>query len=483
MPGETASRVRRPRADERLRARASRAARSGRRHGGAPSALLLAPLLAAVALLASAAARAAPLEPGITLRTEERSIYLGDGVTVEVEAVGLSEPLDLAPLGRDAELVRETGGTRIGVVGGRVVEIRTHRLELLPRAEGTAFFGPLSGESIGGTVRSNALAVTVLPPPRIDWRPEAGDAEIRFAIAPKRPVVGERVLAELVLRHRHRIADETIELPVFAGFDVLPLIERRRTLVEAEDGAWREITWRWLLFPSRSGELAIDPVLWRGEMIRSRTRRGRFERRLVPAALAVAPAATDGWWLPASTVRLEESWSEDPRELDAGEEIVRSLTLVADGVLASHLPRVLPLESRTIRSTPIGERREQTVADGRVTARATFDYRLRATSPVPVFLDTVRVNWWDTGARAAREAIVPARRINVGLPERADLLADLALDADPLARARLWLASLGRLETTLWSALVVLAIALAALLVAETRERRGGRAAPTLPPL
>jgi hypothetical protein len=50
-----------------------------------------------------------------------------------------------------------------------------------------------------------------------------------------------------------------------------------------------------------------------------------------------------------------------------------------------------------------------------------------AQSPIPVFLDTVRVPWFDTIERKAKEAIIPARRINVGLPDRADLLADIAL--------------------------------------------------------
>ncbi|MFT6306801.1 MAG: hypothetical protein ACJA0Z_001966 [Halioglobus sp.] len=50
-----------------------------------------------------------------------------------------------------------------------------------------------------------------------------------------------------------------------------------------------------------------------------------------------------------------------------------------------------------------------------------------AQSPIPVFLDTVRVRWFNTLANINKEAIIPARRINVGLPDRADLLVDIAL--------------------------------------------------------
>ena len=130
----------------------------------------------------------------------------------------------------------------------------TRRLEFLPREEGTVVFGPLTGESIRGTVRSNALTVAVLPPPEIDWRPGANDLDVTFTLSADAPVLGERLVADLVLRHRHAIADEDITLPGFDGFDTLAVFERRRTIVETEDGAWRQIAWRWLLFPTRSGE-------------------------------------------------------------------------------------------------------------------------------------------------------------------------------------------------------------------------------------
>ena len=435
----------------------------------------------------TALAQTTALESAITLATDDTSVYAGDSVVVEVEAIGLDAPLDVAPLSRDADLLRETGGTRIGVVGGRVVEIRTRRMEFLPRGEGQVFFGPLSGESVAGTVRSNALVVSVLPAPDVDWSPAKGDAVATFSLSSDAPVVGERVVADLVLRYPggHRITGETIRLPAFDGFDVLPVHESRRTSVATEDGPMREIAWRWLLFPTRSGTLPVGEAAWRGEMVRSRTQRGPFERTLAPVELAVAPALADsGWWLPAANVTLADSWSRDPRELSAGDEIVRTLTLTATDVLASQLPVVTPLESRSIASTPIGERREQVRAGDHVTSTATFEFRLHARSPVPVFLDTVRVGWWDTGTRSPDEAIVPARRIDVSLPERADLLAELALDGRNVhERAALALESLGERHAPWWASLAVLgALSFGVLLEGVLRGRR--RLDPdALPPL
>ena len=163
---------------------------------------------------------------------------------------------------------------------------------------------------------------------------------------------------------------------------------------------------------------------------------------------------------------------------------MRTLTLTAHDVLASQLPVVVPFESRSITSTPLGERREQTLVGERVTSTATFTFRLVATSPVPVFLDTVRVRWWDTDTRTPEEAIVPARRINVGLPERADLLAELALDGRGAGeRIALALESLGARRAPWWISLGALATLLIGLLAGERRRRARERPDDGLPEL
>ena len=413
-------------------------------------------LLCALAALARLdPATAQDTRVGIRLSTDDGSVHVGDSVTVEVESVGLLEPLDAALLFVGADLLRETAGTRIAVVEGRVVDVATRRVELLPRAEGVVTFGPLVGETASGPVRSNALAVTVLPPADDAWVPGKADAYAEVSVSDASPYVREQVVLDVVLRHRFPIADERVVLPALDGFDVLAVFESRRT-VEAgtEDGdegdddraaaPMRRVAWRWLLWPTRSGSVEIGPVRWSGTMVRSRTARGPVDTGTEPLELDVRPApegAGGGWWLPARGVRLTDAWSGNLAELRAGQSIERTLTLEAEGVLASHLPDVEPLASRSFTSVALGVEREQSVVDGRVGAQAAHRFRLTARSPVPVFLDTVRVPWWDVERDAAAEAIVPARRVDIGLPDRADLLADAALEGSGWSRLGLVLAS------------------------------------------
>ena len=223
-------------------------------------------------------------------------------------------------------------------------------------------------------------------------------------------------------------------------------------------------------------------------MVRSRTARGIIDVGTEPVApdVRATPADAGGWWLPAREVRLTDAWSGDLNQLTAGQEIERTLTLEADGVLASQLPDVAPLASRSFTSVALGGSRDQQLIGDVVTATASYRFRLTARSPVPVFLVTVRVGWWDTVNEAAAEAIVPARRVDIGLPDRADLLADVALEQG--AGSRTWLAlqsvDLPAAAGIALAAALTLGMAISALMPLWRRRRRqAGRAEPAvLPP-
>ncbi len=419
-------------------------------------------LLAVAALIMSAAVlsplQAADVQEGVTLISDQEAIYLGDSVIIEVQAVGLVETLDVAPLFRDAELLRETSGTRIAVINERVVEVKLRRMEFLPRKIGTAFFGPLFAEVEKGTTTSNSLRVSVLPAADTSWKPSTVDHELYVELSNETPFVGQRVTVDVLLKHRYPIIDETITLPEFSGFDVLPVHESRRTIEEETNqdntenkslSSWRVIAWQYLLFPQRSGTLAIGDVSWDGTMIRSRTQRGNFSlEKTLPTLQVKAASTNDDWWLPASNLSLNDEWSSDVREMSAGDEMIRTITVTAKDVLANHLPVIEPLPSRAITSTLIRQSRQHDLIGDALTATASFEFRMTAQSPIPVFLDTVRVPWWNTRTNEEEEAIIPARRINVGLPDRADLLSDVALAEQPLERVKLALQSSGRRWST-----------------------------------
>lgn len=461
---------------------------------------------------------AATSASSITLTQDSNSIYLGDSIVIEMEAVGIEGDVDITPLLKDAELLRETQGTRIAVIDQNVVEVKLRRIEFLPQQEGLLIMGPVQGESIAGIVSSNTLEFTVQPAITEQWQPDSADLQMSLTLTdgisgnrvpasePYTTYIGQRIVADIELRHRYPVVDEELVLPDFDGFDVLAGHEQRRTVEpdtttgtkpvasnEATDNTdktenSRLIAWRYHLFAQRSGQLTIGEVSWRGIAIRSRTQRAEFSKRIPPRTLQIKPAGEGiDWWLPASALSLEDDWSSDALDLSAGDEVNRTITLEARNVLASHLPEVQPLQSRALSSALIDQSRSERLVGDQIHASATYTFRMLAESPIPVFLDTVRVGWYDTTQSELREAIIPARRINVGLPERADLLAALALSDKWTDRLALEVRSVAAGFAYWHVSLVVLGL-IASLLIGREmltvlREKFHQRRPDDLPPL
>jgi hypothetical protein len=378
-------------------------------------------------------------EAYIKLQLDSSEVFSGDTIVLDVESTGLLDPIDLSVIEQQATLLRETTGTRIAVIGGKVQEIAIRRMDLLPKRTGVVVIGPL----IAGDVVSNSVHIKVLDATRPDWTPLAEDAQIQTTLKPATAIVNQQVLLTIALLHRYPISSESFVLPELGGFSKRAIIENRRTIVnnvesglpqtDAPSGTgdkWFRTEWQTLIYPRQSGTLTIDPVEWSGTLIRSNVERAQFQRATEPLQLTVTPvpADADGWWLPSRSVSLKETWSSPPTELRAGDELERTITVNATDVLAGQIPTPNFPESRALKQTLIKTRREESVSNNTVLSRADFTLRVTAQSPIPVFLDTVRMKWWDTAQQAHREAIVPARRINVGLPDRADVLKKLALE-------------------------------------------------------
>jgi len=383
----------------------------------------------------------------INLQIDSSEVFFGDTIVLNVESTGLPDPIDFSPLLEHVSLLRETSGTRISVIGGKIVEIKLRWMDLQPNTPGLLVIGPL----LAGDISSNSVHVNVLDLVRPDWQPQKDDLQIKTTLAPKSALVNQQVLLTIELLHRYALSGESVSLPALNHFSNRTIVSERRTFKD-ESKEWYRTEWRYLLFPRESGMLDVGNIEWSGTALKSRSERARFSRKMESLELPVAGATNTGstWWLPSAGVTLSEDWSEPPTTLRAGDELERIITIEAAAVLAGQIPTPVVPESRAIQQTLIDTKRVENLTGNSITSKAVFTYRVKAQSPIPVFLDTVRIPWWDTVANEAREAIIPARRINVGLPDRADLLSKAALQETGVNRFKLWLQSADWLRAGLY---------------------------------
>lgn len=424
-------------------------------------------------LLFSATTSARTAEPFIELTTRTAEVYQGDTILLEITSTGLLDPMDLSVLQQDARFIRETTGTLIEVHDGQVVEIGLRRMEFTPTRTGIIVFGPVTA----GEIVSNPVSVSVLEHRKVDWQPEPQDLQIHVTVSPEQAVLHQQSVLDIELWHRYPIASESVsgvDPPAIPNRTVYR--ERRTTRTDIDGHTWHLVAWRYLLYPDSPQSIPTGTVNWTGIAIRSRLERAAFERNHAGIDIRVqAPTADMPWWLPATDLEISESWSSPPTGLKAGDELIRSITLTARNVTAAHLPEPQVPESRALRQHLVGvERREQLDSHG-ITATARFDYRLRAISPIPVFLDTVRVPWWNTLEQEATQAIIPARRINVGIPDRDQLKARLADDGISASWHLVWRQTMADLPLFRWAVYAVtliLVLMTAVLYLHDNRLRR-----------
>jgi hypothetical protein len=383
---------------------------------------LAAAMLVVIAVPALASGR-------LTITVEDARATVGSHVVVEVEGRALEDPPDLAPLFAEADAAGVTTGTRLAVINGALVELRSWRILLVPRKPGPITLGPLHA----GDVESNSVTLDVRP--RQVWAPDPADLVASLSLDPPRPYVGQATRLVVTLRSSVRTEALDIAPPMPDGLRLRSL-SSPATRPNPAGGWLTEATW--LLVPMASGSVAAAPGRLTAVALSAEGDRAAVDRPLALPVMDVRPwpAGAPQPWLPARAVGLSETWSVEPSTLRAGDLTVRTLTLEATGVEAAELADPVFAPTRGLSILPHAPERETTFGPDGPLARLVQRFDIRALSPTPVFLDTIRVPWWDVAADRAREAVLPARRFDVAPPD-AERLA--AMDKRTgIATAALW---------------------------------------------
>lgn len=179
------------------------------------------------------------------------------------------------------------------------------------------------------------------------------------------------------------------------------------------------------IFPQQSGTLEIPPTVWSvgissnrgfrhdpflsqpGEQLRLRTDARAIQVEPKPASFS------GHHWLPARKITLEQRWSQSPDEFVLGEPITRTLTIRAQGLMASQLPPLDVRETAGVKYYPDQPQAEESVARDGVTTVKTESYAIVPNRAGKITLPAVTLHWWDTEAGRMQEATLPAHTISV----------------------------------------------------------------------
>ncbi|HSD37995.1 MAG TPA: BatD family protein [Rhodocyclaceae bacterium] len=382
---------------------------------------------AILALLGAALLLLGPTLAQATLQAtvDRNPVAVGESFTLSLQSDGSSADPDLAPLGRDFEVLGRSQGSSFQMINGRISRSTQWQISLAAKHEGQIVIPAISAG--GESSQPITLKVTAASQGATD---QAGSnlfvemtAEPRTAYVQQQVVVTVRLYSAVDLGRGGSLND-----PVFPGMDavVQRLGEDRQTQTVRNGKEYLVIERRYLVYPQKDGSFTSEPVIFNGSVIEAGRGGGIFdpfgqrERRAraasKPLALTIKPAPAsfaNAQWLPASKLQLSEQWSQNPPKFTVGEPVTRTLTLQARGLTSSALPAIDVESSDALKLYPDQPALKDNKDDNGNTGVREQKFAFIPTRPGKLTLPAIEVRWWNTTTDKEEIARLPAREISI----------------------------------------------------------------------
>lgn len=179
---------------------------------------------------------------------------------------------------------------------------------------------------------------------------------------------------------------------------------------------YRVVERRYGIFPQKPGELSLPPLRFEGQ---TRDASGRLKflrdsKQLFTVPVRDIPASFTGkTWLPATELTLSESGLPNDPAITSGQNLSRSLSLVAEGLPAEALPPFTHETPDGLRAYPENPERATVPTEQGLTARLSQTAALIPVATGELTLPEIRIPWWDTSTDSQKMAVIPARTLQV----------------------------------------------------------------------
>jgi hypothetical protein len=369
----------------------------------------------AISCLAWLVAAAPCFADSVYLQPEQ--VYLGDIAELLIEYEG-SIPslyaLDTSKLETDFEMLDMKSRVSRVVEDGATFYRMQWRLQILARRSGSL---TVPGLQVGPW-STPALTLEVRPaPPALS---SLQKVFIELASNTRTPYVGQQTLIDSRLFYNVALDNSRLVEPQAA--DTTIYRQPGETVYEVtRNGSQFKVLERGLsLFPGKSGELLVTAASYSGTFesapgaaLAART----IHRRSKPLKLQVRkpPASFSGrYWLPASGLEISQSWGRAENQLQVGDSLDWTLTIVARGLPAESLPLdLLELDSERLRVYADQVTRSNRFDGKQIIGRLDQHFALVASDPGQVRLPAIELKWWDVERDLEQQARLAGKTINV----------------------------------------------------------------------
>lgn len=182
---------------------------------------------------------------------------------------------------------------------------------------------------------------------------------------------------------------------------------------------------RYVIFPQRSGPLEIPDILFRGEVtdgssnfvfrnLNTRRVTAFIDGMTVDVKQRPAAAANSPVWLPVSGLTLEDNWAPDTEELQIGDSVVRTITMVAEGLDGAVLPPFGTTDLDGANTYPDPAEIDRTFVSGAIVGTRVETMTIVPTVDGNLEIPEIAIPWWNIDTDQLQVTSIPAKTLTIG---------------------------------------------------------------------
>lgn len=346
---------------------------------------------------------------------------------------------DISPIYKDFSLIGQQSSSQTTIINGTALRKNELILTLIPKKTGEIELPSLKA----GKEKTKPIKITVSEA-GTGTDANGGDKPslfLRAEIGDESPYLAQQVpyTVRLYVPDDADLLEGAFTPPSAEGV-VVEQHGNGRRFVETQNGKkYSVIEYAFLLFPQKTGKIALTPAGFRGVVsdpfARGRSDRTQFsfggftmfrdERNILlrtkPVTLNVRPAASAGAWLPARSVSVKETVSPSSGSVAVGDTVTRTVTVQASGVRDSQLPDPVFPETADFKQYPGQSETGSSFDDKGIVGLKTRQIVFMPVREGSLTLPPLEYEWFDVKAKKTRKATLPARTITVVRSEKSVL--------------------------------------------------------------
>lgn len=327
---------------------------------------------------------------------------MGDIITLFIQAdfQTTKSKLDLTKLKDQFDVINQQQSNQIEIVNGGYASFTRWQIQILPKQVGTLMIPPFE---ING-VKSKALPIKVT---KAVYSDSDKPYFLEATVDKDKVFVQEQVIYTLRFFHKGSLINGNIRPPNFENALVEPLKEQSVYGKTINGKQYTVHEWKYAVFPQTSGELKIVGPAFTG-LLNLRSRQKGVQAIAKPTVINVmsAPNTQQTYWLPASNLKITQTWHNLPTEIKLGDSLRRIITLEVEGLKSSQLPTISTPNTNTYKVYADQDKDKQTASDHGIKSVKTISQAIVPTKAGTLEIPDETITWWNTRTQKFEKAVL-----------------------------------------------------------------------------